>query len=128
MIGTIAVISANLLVAALARKREMGFTKALLFSILLTPFLALPLVLRSRRLPPKPKAGGSRPSEVKPPVKVEQNPYGYKEGGKILSDSYILSNQWSCSVSNPDSLRVPREQQRQVSPAEERKTPNSRHL
>lgn len=122
MIVTLAIVSAHLFVAALGRRREVGFGKAFLYSVLLTPFLSLPIVLKSKKLPAKPKASGSKTSEVKPPAGSEKNPYGYKEGGKILSDSYILSEkQWSYSVSSPDSLRVLEERQRQVTPPEERK-------
>ena len=74
MIVTLAIVSAHLFVAALGRRREVGFGKAFLYSVLLTPFLSLPIVLKSKKLPAKPKASGSKPSEVKPPAGSEKNP------------------------------------------------------
>lgn len=116
MIATILIASAHLLVAALARKREMGFGKALLLSVLLTPFISLPMVLRSKKVTPKPPETAKPPSEVKPPAVEVKNEYGYQEGGKILSDSYILSQErWSCSVSSEESLKVPPERRQSIS-------------
>lgn len=115
MIGTILIASAHLLVAALARKREMGFGKALLLSVLLTPFISLPMVLRSKRVTPRPPETAKPPSEVKPPAGDVKNEYGYQEGGKILSDSYILSqDNWSCSVTSEDSMKVPPERRQSI--------------
>lgn len=39
MLTTLAIISSHIIVALLARKRKMGFTKALVMSFFLTPLL-----------------------------------------------------------------------------------------
>lgn len=75
-------------------------------SFFLTPLLTLPIVLRSKKIakggdktsgqesPPQQKTADS-PSEVKTEGEVKEEPeankYGYKEGGKVISDSFILS-------------------------------------
>lgn len=106
MIGTIAVISASLLVAALAKRRGRSFTKTLLFSALFSPLLVFPFIVRPQKKTMVAKKSSSTPSQVKPEQKEEtMNPYGYKEGGKVLSDSYILSDpHYSVSVSSDSSL------------------------
>ncbi|MGM9742630.1 MAG: hypothetical protein ACI3ZC_06180 [Candidatus Cryptobacteroides sp.] len=106
MLTTLAIISSHIVVALLARKRKMGFTKALVMSLFLTPLLTLPVVLRSKKIaqdadktsgqesPPQQRTADS-PGEGKTEGEVreesEANKYGYKEGGKVISDSFILS-------------------------------------
>ena len=106
MLTTLAIISSHIIVALLARKRKIGFTKALVMSLFLTPLLTLPIVLRSKKIaqdgdktsgqesPPQQRTADS-PSEGKTEGEIreesEANKYGYKEGGKVISDSFILS-------------------------------------
>ena len=106
MLTTLAIISSHIIVAFLARKRKIGFTKALVMSFFLTPLLTLPIVLRSKKIaqdgdktsgqesPPQQRTADS-PSEGKTEGEIreesEANKYGYKEGGKVISDSFILS-------------------------------------
>ena len=127
MLTTLAIISSHIIVAFLARKRKIGFTKALVMSFFLTPLLTLPIVLRSTKIaqdgdktsgqesPPQQRTGDS-PSEGKTEGEVmeesEANKYGYKEGGKVISDSFILSE------SNDKSFlgkKVPKERQQNIS-------------
>ena len=124
---TLAIISSHIIVAFLARKRKIGFTKALVMSFFLTPLLTLPIVLRSKKIaqdgdktsgqesPPQQRTADS-PSEVKTEGEIreesEANKYGYKEGGKAISDSFILSE------SNDKAFlgkKVPQERQQSIS-------------
>lgn len=134
MLTTLAIISSHIIVAFLARKRKIGFTKALVMSLFLTPLLTLPIVLRSKKItegrdktsgqesPPQQRTTDS-PSEGKTEGEVreesEANKYGYKEGGKVISDSFILSE------SNDKSFlgkKVPQERQQSISPTEKSKS------
>ena len=127
MLTTLAIISSHIIVAFLARKRKIGFTKALVMSFFLTPLLTLPIVLRSKKIaqdggktsgqesPPQQRPADS-PSEVKTEGEIreesEANKYGYKEGGKVISDSFILSE------SNDKAFlgkKVPQERQQSIS-------------
>lgn len=127
MLTTLAIISSHIIVAFLARKRKIGFTKALVMSFFLTPLLTLPIVLRSKKIaqdgdktsgqesPPQQRTADS-PSEVKTEREIreesEANKYGYKEGGKVISDSFILSE------SNDKAFlgkKVPQERQQSIS-------------
>lgn len=127
MLTTLAIISSHIIVAFLARKRNIGFTKALVMSLFLTPLLTLPIVLRSKKItegrdktsgqesPPQQRTADS-PSEVKTEGEIreesEANKYGYKEGGKVISDSFILSE------SNDKAFlgkKVPQERQQSIS-------------
>ena len=127
MLTTLAIISSHIIVALLARKRKIGFTKALVMSFFLTPLLTLPIVLRSKKIaqdgdktsgqesPPQQRTADS-PSEVKTEGEIreesEANKYGYKEGGKVISDSFILSE------SNDKAFlgkKVPQERQQSIS-------------
>lgn len=127
MLTTLAIISSHIIVAFLARKRKIGFTKALVMSLFLTPLLTLPIVLRSKKItegrnktsgqesPPQQRTADS-PSEVKTEGEIreesEANKYGYKEGGKVISDSFILSE------SNDKAFlgkKVPQERQQSIS-------------
>lgn len=127
MLTTLAIISSHIIVALLAKKRKMGFTKALVMSLFLTPLLTLPIVLRSKKItegrnktsgqesPPQQRTADS-PSEGKTEGEVmeesEANKYGYKEGGKVISDSFILSE------SNDKAFlgkKVPQERQQSIS-------------
>ena len=127
MLTTLAIISSHIIVAFLARKRKIGFTNALVMSFFLTPFLTLPIVLRSRKItqngdktsgqesPPQQRTADS-PSEGKTEGEIreesEANKYGYKEGGKVISDSFILSE------SNDKAFlgkKVPQERQQSIS-------------
>ena len=49
MINALLIAAAHVLPAIVARKRKIGVGKAFLLSMLLSPFLALPLVMRSVR-------------------------------------------------------------------------------
>ena len=127
MLTTLARISSHIIVALLAKKRKMGFTKALVMSFFLTPLLTLPIVLRSKKIaqdgdktsaqePPPQQRTADSPSEGKTEGEVmeesEANKYGYKEGGKVISDSFILSE------SNDKSFlgkKVPKERQQNIS-------------
>ena len=127
MLTTLAIISSHIIVALLAKKRKMGFTKALVMSFFLTPLLTLPIVLRSKKIaqdgdktsaqePPAQQRTADSPSEGKTEGEVmeesEANKYGYKEGGKVISDSFILSE------SNDKSFlgkKVPKERQQNIS-------------
>ena len=134
MLTTLAIISSHIIVAFLARKRKIGFTKALVMSFFLTPLLTLPIVLRSKKIaqdgdktsgqesPPQQRTADS-PSEGKTEGEIreesEANKYGYKEGGKVISDSFILSE------SNDKSFlgkKVPQERQQSISPTENSKS------
>ena len=127
MLTTLAIISSHIIVAFLARKRKIGFTKALVMSFFLTPLLTLPIVLRSKKIaqdgdktsgqesPPQQRTADS-PSEVKTEGEIreesEANKYGYKEGGKVISDSFILSE------SNDKAFlgkKVPQDRQQSIS-------------
>lgn len=127
MLTTLAILSSHIIVAFLARKRKIGFTKALVMSFFLTPLLTLPIVLRSKKIaqdgdktsgqesPPQQRTADS-PSEVKTEGEIreesEANKYGYKEGGKVISDSFILSE------SNDKAFlgkKVPQERQQSIS-------------
>ena len=127
MLTTLAIISSHIIVAFLARIRKIGFTKALVMSFFLTPLLTLPIVLRSKKIaqdgdktsgqesPPQQRTADS-PSEVKTEGEIreesEANKYGYKEGGKVISDSFILSE------SNDKAFlgkKVPQERQQSIS-------------
>ena len=127
MLTTLAIISSHIIVAFLARKRKIGFTKALVMSFFLTPLLTLPIVLRAKTIaqdgdkasgqesPPQQRTSDS-PSEVKTEGEIreesEANKYGYKEGGKVISDSFILSE------SNDKAFlgkKVPQERQQSIS-------------
>lgn len=127
MLTTLAIISSHIIVAFLARKRKIGFTKALVMSFFLTPLLTLPIVLRSKKIaqdgdktsgqesPPQQRTADS-PSEVKTEGEIreesEANKYGYKEGRKVISDSFILSE------SNDKAFlgkKVPQERQQSIS-------------
>ena len=44
MLTTLAILSSHVIVALLARKRKLGFSKALVMSFFLTPLLTLPIV------------------------------------------------------------------------------------
>lgn len=127
MLTTLAIISSHIIVALLAKKRKMGFTKALVMSFFLTPLLTLPIVLRSKKIaqdgdktsaqePPPQQRTADSPSEGKTEGEVmeesEANKYGYKEGGKVISDSFILSE------SNDKAFlgkKVPQERQQSIS-------------
>lgn len=127
MLTTLAILSSHIIVALLARKRKIGFTKALVMSLFLTPLLTLPIVLRSKKItegrnktsgqesPPQQRTADS-PSEGKTEGEIreesEANKYGYKEGGKVISDSFILSE------SNDKAFlgkKVPQERQQSIS-------------
>lgn len=127
MLTTLAIISSHIIVAFIARKRKIGFTKALVMSFFLTPLLTLPIVLRSKKItegrnktsgqesPPQQRTADS-PSEGKTEGEIreesEANKYGYKEGGKVISDSFILSE------SNDKAFlgkKVPQERQQSIS-------------
>ena len=130
MIATLLIAAAYALPALLARKRKIGTGKAVLMSILLSPFIALPLVLASKKRPAE--AGGSgKARELDDPKKSvrektgeDMNGYGYKEGGRIISDSIILSE-----AKDNVSLgqKVPPERRHSVSPVGESKS-RSVHL
>ena len=127
MLTTLAIISSHIIVALLAKKKKMGFTKALVMSFFLTPLLTLPIVLRSKKIaqdgdktsaqePPPQQRTADSPSEGKTEGEIreesEANKYGYKEGGKVISDSFILSE------SNDKSFlgkKVPKERQQNIS-------------
>lgn len=127
MLTTLAIISSHIIVALLARKRKMGFTKALVMSFFLTPLLTLPIVLRSRKItqngdktsgqesPPQQRTADS-PSEGKTEGEVreesEANKYGYKEGGKVISDSFILSESGDNTLLG---RKVPEERRQSIS-------------
>ena len=127
MLTTLAILSSHIIVAFLARKRKIGFTKALVMSFFFTPLLTLPIVLRSKKIaqdgdktsgqesPPQQRTADS-PSEGKTEGEIreesEANKYGYKEGGKVISDSFILSE------SNDKAFlgkKVPQERQQSIS-------------
>ena len=123
MLTTLAIISSHIIVALLARKRKIGFTKALVMSFFLTPFLTLPVVLRSKKIPepsgqepPQQQGtadspnGGNTEGEAR--EESDGNRYGYREGGRVISDSFILSE-------SDDKIllgqRVPQERRQSIS-------------
>ena len=130
MIATLLIAAAYAQPALLARKRKIGTGKAVLMSILLSPFIALPLVLASKKRPAE--AGGSGTArELDDPKKSvrektgeDMNGYGYKEGGRIISDSIILSE---ANDKTSRWQKVPPERRHSVSPAVESKS-RSVHL
>lgn len=127
MLTTLAIISSHIIVAFLARKRKIGFTKALVMSFFLTPLLTLPIVLRSKKIaqdgdktsgqesPPQQRTADS-PSEGKTEGEVreesEANKYGYKEGGKVISDSFIMSESGDNTLLG---RKVPEERRQSIS-------------
>ena len=127
MLTTLAIISSHIIVALLARKRKMGFTKALVMSFFLTPLLTLPIVLRSKKIaqdgsmtsaqesPPQQRTDDS-PGEGKTEGEVreesEGNRYGYREGGRVISDSFILSESEDKTLLGQ---RVPQERRQSIS-------------
>lgn len=123
MLTTLAILSSHVIVALLARKRKMGFTKALVMSFFLTPFLTLPVVLRSKKIPepsgqepPQQQGtadspnGGNTEGEVM--EESEGNRYGYREGGRVISDSFILSES---EDKTHLGQRVPQERRQSIS-------------
>ena len=123
MLTTLAILSSHVIVALLARKRKMGFTKALVMSFFLTPFLTLPVVLRSKKIPepsgqepPQQQGtadspnGGNTEGEVMD--ESEGNRYGYREGGRVISDSFILSES---EDKTHLGQRVPQERRQSIS-------------
>ena len=95
MIATLLIAAAYALPALLARKRKIGTGKAFLMSILLSPFIALPLVLASKKRPAA-ASGSCKARElddskksVREKTGEDMNGYVYKEGGIIISDSII---------------------------------------
>lgn len=123
MMTTLAILSSHVIVALLARKRKMGFTKALVMSFFLTPFLTLPVVLRSKKIPdpsgqdpPQQQGtadspnGGNTEGEAR--EESEGNRYGYREGGRVISDSFILSESEDKTLLGQ---RVPQERRQSIS-------------
>ena len=123
MLTTLAILSSHIIVALLARKRKMGFMKALVMSFFLTPFLTLPVVLRSKKIPepsgqepPQQQGtadspnGGNTEGEVM--EESEGNRYGYREGGRVISDSFILSES---EDKTHLGQRVPQERRQSIS-------------
>ena len=123
MLTTLAILSSHIIVALLARKRKMGFMKALVMSFFLTPFLTLPVVLRSKKIPdpsgqdpPQQQGtadspnGGNTEGEAR--EESEGNRYGYREGGRVISDSFILSESEDKTLLGQ---RVPQERRQSIS-------------
>ena len=123
MLTTLAIISSHIIVALLARKRKIGFTKALVMSFFLTPFLTLPVVLRSKKIPepsgqepPQQQGtadspnGGNTEGEAR--EESDGNRYGYREGGRVISDSFILSES---DDKTHLGQRVPQERRQSIS-------------
>ena len=123
MLTTLAILSSHVIVALLARKRKLGFSKALVMSFFLTPFLTLPVVLRSKKIPepsgqepPQQQGtadspnGGNTEGEVM--EESEGNRYGYREGGRVISDSFILSES---EDKTHLGQRVPQERRQSIS-------------
>ena len=123
MLTTLAILSSHVIVALLARKRKLGFSKALVMSFFLTPFLTLPVVLRSKKIPdpfrqdpPQQQGTADSPNggntEVEAREESDGNRYGYREGGRVISDSFILSE-------SDDKIllgqRVPQERRQSIS-------------
>ena len=123
MLTTLAILSSHIIVALLARKRKMGFMKALVMSFFLTPFLTLPVVLRSKKIPdpsgqdpPQQQGtadspnGGNTEGEAR--EESDGNRYGYREGGRVISDSFILSESEDKTLLGQ---RVPQERRQSIS-------------
>lgn len=123
MLTTLAILSSHVIVALLARKRKLGFKKALVMSFFLTPFLTLPVVLRSKKIPdpsvqnpPQQQGtadspnGGNTEGEAR--EESDGNRYGYREGGRVISDSFILSES---DDKTHLGQRVPQERRQSIS-------------
>ena len=94
MMTTLILLAAYAVPSLIARKRKMGALKAAVLSVLFTPFIAVPLALRS-----KPKGAPVKPSAAKPPVRPS-GPYGYDPTGRTIPDSVILSEEKTVKVSS----------------------------
>ena len=91
MIATLLIAAAYALPALLARKRKIGTGKAVLMSILLSPFIALPLVLASKKRPAAVSGSGKArelddsKKSVREKTGEDMSGYGYKEVGESLA-------------------------------------------
>ena len=99
MITALLITAAYAIPAVIARKRKMGFAKGLLYSLLLTPLVAIPVSLLSKK-------------------KVTGKPV-YDPQVKTMPDAWVLKEgqyaSWNTTVS--DTLKVPAERQQTIKPS-----------
>ena len=93
MITALLIAAAYVLPAIVARKRKIGVGKAFLLLMLLSPFLALPLVMRSVRAsssqtPQKDAAGGDK----------VHGKYGHDPEGPKVDRGWVMDEKSSESV------------------------------
>ena len=86
MMTTILIAAAYALPAVIARRRGTGAFKALVMSVLLTPLLALPIVLSV-----KARRGDTPDTRRQQPPSEGPGKYGYDDKGMKLDDGFILS-------------------------------------
>jgi len=115
MITALLITAAYAIPALIARKRKMGFAKGLLYSLLLTPLVAIPVALRSKKN--SVEKPGSNTSDTSSGGKT-LGKYGYDPQVKTMPDAWILKEgqyaSWNATISDP--LKVPAERQQQMSP------------
>ena len=96
MITALLIAAAYVLPAIVARKRKIGVGKAFLLLMLLSPFLALPLVMRSVRAsssqtPQKDVAGGDK-------VHGKYGKYGHDPEDPKVDRGWVMDEKSSESV------------------------------
>lgn len=110
MITALLIAAAYVLPAIVARKRRIGVGKAFLLSMLLSPLLALPLVMRSARAappqPPQTDAAGEGRTLGK---------YGHDPEGPKVDRGWVMEERNSESA---HMRTVPEDRQRQAAARE----------
>lgn len=107
MIGTLLIAAAYLLPALVARKRKMGFARALLLSLLFTPLLALPVALRSRKRKDIPFSGSNVPEKSKTDNSKRTPP------DVSITDAWVLSERNTKGVDRIHSDKIPLPRQKE---------------
>lgn len=121
MITALLITAAYAIPAIIARKRKMGFAKGLLYSLLLTPLVAIPVALRSKKNTVE-KPGGNT-SDTSSGGKT-LGKYGYDPQVKTMPDAWVLKEgqyaSWNTTVTG--TMKVPEERQQQVSVPEKKES------
>ena len=103
MITSLLIAAAYVAPALVARKRRMGFFKGLLLSLVLSPVFALPLAMRSKRLPKDSRSDSSgRQPEVR---KTSAQETARQPNDPSITDGWILGEGKEHSMDR----RVPKE-------------------
>ena len=116
MITALLITAAYAIPAIIARKRKMGFAKGLLYSLLLTPLVAIPVALLSKKkVTGKPVENTTDTSSGGKTL----GKYGYDPQVKTMPDAWVLKEgqyaSWNTTVS--DTLKVPAERQHTIKPS-----------